>query len=234
LIKDTGRNAMTIESYIEQLDSRDRNISEEAYSKLLEYGANAVPDLLECLEVDGRKFRVIRLLGEIGAKETYDRLMMFLEDEDFLIRTQTLDSLFSINKEKTIPYIINGLENDAKGWVRRDAAELLGNYKPEPAVMTALRKALQDDDLTVRISAAGALGRLGNKEGLQLALAILENEEIEYEERDSAAEALGDIGDASALPYLEEYHEERCVVARAMKKIRDKKTRPVRKGVPSV
>jgi putative membrane-bound dehydrogenase-like protein len=76
----------------------------------------------------------------------------------------------------------------------------LGNFKARPAVPTLLRS-LSSPTPAVRASAAAALGKIGQLEGVDQALqARLEDPALEV--REAAITALGALGDRSAIPAL--------------------------------
>ncbi len=250
---------MTIESLIERLGSRDADLRGEAFASLRSYGGDAVPHLISALDDNDKKLYAAELLGELEAREAFDRLTELLEDEDYIVRAEALSSLYFIDSQEAFPIVINRLENDKDLWVRYRAGNLLeltmmNKDDARPALINAvinddsdsvreicagvlglctktdeivdcLKGALKDENLEVRIAAAGALGKHGYEDGHGIALEVLCDEEREYdkETRDKAAAALGYIGinDPETIGALEGYLEDECSAYQALERLKN-------------
>ncbi len=115
----------------------------------------------------------------------------------YRLRKRAVDILTRLGSP-AVPPLIRALQ-DEDGWVRREAAQALGEIKDARAVPPLIR-ALQDEDEGVREAAAEALGKIGDAQAVPTLIQALQdkNEEV----RKAAAEALGKIGDAQAVPTL--------------------------------
>lgn len=71
-----------------------------------------------------------------------------------------------------------------------------------PVAVQALIKALEDEDVFVRLSAASALGDIGSPEAVTVLIKDMEDENTDKHVRESAASALGDIGTPEAVQAL--------------------------------
>jgi hypothetical protein len=120
--------------------------------------------------------------------------------------------------------------HDANRYVRRNAAEALGNIKNKSAT-GRLIESLQDPDVDVRWNAADALGKLRDQSATDPLIHALSDPDEFVRER--AANALGKIRDVSAAAALQaalnDSHEDvRKTAAEALEKIelRDARSLP--------
>ncbi len=171
----------------------------------------------------GELMDVIRHLGELKVQEAFEELQEMAGGKEYLLRECSLPALFNIDEGRAFPLIEKALKEDKEKFVRRQAAELLGRYKKKEEASEVLRKSLTDTSVDVRLEAAKSLGMLGNTEGHEIAIEVLENEENKYgvDEREAAIEALAEIGvrDQETMRALEEYAEE-GVASKALKRLR--------------
>ncbi|BCM88886.1 hypothetical protein IAD21_00728 [Abditibacteriota bacterium] len=98
-------------------------------------------------------------------------------------------------------------------------------------VISALEKALENNDSSMGRVAASALGRIGDPSAIPILEKALTGNNLHRDVREAAAFALGRIGDPSAIPTLEKalrdetlYHDVRHTAASALGRIDDSNT----------
>ena len=80
-------------------------------------------------------------------------------EKDALVRVRLLQGLAASGAEGVVGDLIAGLERDPGAMVRQAAAQELGQYASQPAVVTALAAALRKDPaVEVRYACASSLG----------------------------------------------------------------------------
>lgn len=117
-------------------------------------------------------------------------LFKALEDNDPVVREETVYLLSEFKDESVIKHLAQVLVNDEDQAVRASAAEELGDFGDQSAI-GPLIKALEDSDPRVRESVVEALGAIGGKRVISKLTEALEDEDEDV--RYAAAEALGEI-----------------------------------------
>ena len=117
------------------------------------------------------------------------------------VREAALMSVETIGTDVATRALIELLEQGALNAARQPRViAALGNFKAKPAVATLLRS-LSSPAAAVRASAATALGKIGQLDGVDQPLqARLDDPALEV--REAAITALGALGDRSAIPAL--------------------------------
>ena len=115
-------------------------------------------------------------------------------------------------RDGAVPRLIS-LLTDPDGWVRMASARALGELRHRSAV-PALVANLVDTDMRVRELAIWALSELKDKSAVR-ALGQVLLSDLSAEARRGAAEALGEIRDAEALPFLKQVLDDPAVRAKA-------------------
>jgi HEAT repeat protein len=132
-----------------------------------------------------------------------DMLIKQLKSPDVDTRRAAAQSLAEAGEEAkpAVGALVKALREDKDRFVRRFAAEALGQIGAGPAaVLPALRQALSDPKKEVQEAAATALGKMG-KDAVNLLAAAVKDASREAEVRRKSAEALGAMG-ADARPAL--------------------------------
>lgn len=104
-------------------------------------------------------------LGTNGAAAV-PALLHWTNDPDYFVRSGVVSALGGIGQhpELAVPALLNALEHDANGMVRRDAAEALGTFaKDSESVLPELTKLLKDPDWQARGGALSGLGKFGDQ-----------------------------------------------------------------------
>jgi HEAT repeat protein len=129
----------------------------------------AVPDLAKALEDSnfGVRKGAATSLGQLGfrAKSAIPALTKSLEDEASTVRLAAAEALLHIDPEKqtetAVQTFVKALESSTDFFIRRDAAQALGEIGPAAKVaVPALQAATQDKELLVRDVAAAALRKV--------------------------------------------------------------------------
>lgn len=141
--------------------------------------------------------------------------------EQATIRNLALEGLRQLGQD-ALPILVQATEH-ANHHIRKFAADLLGEISPSPQTGQVLFPLLRDASPNVRMSAVQALGRVRPPSAVE-ALIRCCHEEQEPWVRFSVIEALGMLGDAQALPTLQELLASedmalRCATVEAMRRI---------------
>ena len=115
-------------------------------------------------------------------------------------------------RDGAVPRLIS-LLTDQDSWVRMASARALGELRHRSAV-PALVGNLVDEDARVRELAIWALSELKDKSAVRALCQVLLSD-LSAEARRGAAEALGEIRDAEALPFLKQVLNDPVVRAKA-------------------
>jgi len=108
--------------------------------------------------------------------EAYSALVSALDDKEEEVRVHALWSLGLSGKMDAAPLIEKQLSHDSPE-VRKTAAYVLGGLRYS-AAQPALQRALTDPVADVRWNAALALARMGNSDGYDILLSMLEREQL--------------------------------------------------------
>lgn len=148
------------------------------------------------------KRAAIEVLGEIAEEKNLDLFINLLKSEDFLIRKSAVYALGRVAKQEVVEPLLKAL-NDSSPHVRMRAAEALGSFY-DLRIPNALLKTLGDQNLYVKEAAIKSIARLKIKDTLPILFEITDKRLIP-----SVLNALGEIGDARALPFIEKTLNER-------------------------
>jgi HEAT repeat protein len=102
---------------------------------------------------------------------------------------------------RAAPVLVEALEKGEPG-LRACAARSLGEMGASEAVRPLAASLYLDEDAEVRFASVYALGLIGDVSALRAVALKLGDTAESVQIRGMAAEALGDIGDARAIPYL--------------------------------
>lgn len=151
-------------------------------------------------------------------EESTPALIPLLSDKDEFVRQEAAYALGKTRSKSAVAPLIERLNLDKKDGVRGAAAIALGQIGDEAAVVSLAqvlspqldapnsskaRKNKKRENVFVLRAAARSLGQIASRAGVPALLAIIEDEQAEDDVRREAAEALGLIGDPSALPALQ-------------------------------
>jgi len=151
------------------LNDTHPNVREAAISvvwKLRTETATTVPILIELLSDPHREVaeEAAKALGGLGSRSAIPALLRVLDGNQSLSveALWALDDIGTLSKE-AVPLLVKSMKRLHPGAQRR-VAEMLGKIGPEAAgAIKCLRDALTDDEASVRMAAAEALGRIEGK-----------------------------------------------------------------------
>lgn len=190
------------------------------------------PESLEVLlrvalrdESERIRSHVVKVVGARRAREAVPRLESALRAESDMVRANAAMTLGEIGDHSSLPVLYGSLD-DTYYKVRCLSAHAIARLAPgdaEAKAAVAKRLAVEDNGMA-RVDLAWALGKLGDRSGLETIRTLLFRGEPE-DVRAEAAIALGELGDASELPVLEKALGDkmglvRSRVAEAMDKIK--------------
>ncbi|MFH1885339.1 MAG: HEAT repeat domain-containing protein [Pseudomonadota bacterium] len=203
---------------------KDQGNSPGQYRKILEEiideGDAAIPDLASLLEepapadeIDRKKQWMIKvaamdLVAELKAKDALAIL------ENLLVNSENLSAIFNsartigrIGGNQAYKILEDALENARNGEYTQTADRkraivmamgLCGDGKAIPYLATEMEN--PENEMILRVYAAGSLGMLEDGQGLGLALAALDSDDPYL--RTAAIRSLGVIGSAQSIPAL--------------------------------
>ncbi len=206
-------------SSIEGSSYEDNKVNMEVVEAIGEIGdKRATQPLLQ--KVDVQKLQghsaesfdigLIEAIGKIGDSQAVEPLLPLLESKDSYVRQETLVALSRIGTPKIVEPLLNALQQEGDGGLRRDAAKWLGKIG-DPIALPALRKALEDED--VGDTAAVAIGRIDNS----ILLSLLEDKNDQV--RRAVVSGLGEANCKDAVPQLLTLIRDETVGHRALEAI---------------
>jgi HEAT repeat protein len=160
---------------------------------------SAVPTLIEALKKSqdpSRRIIIVGVLGELGDKSAVPALVEALNvDEDLTVRGHVARELGELGDTSTVPALINALKRNHSS-VRTRAVEALarGDTSAIPVLIESLKNEPELQRITKNILASGKASAIS--------LMIESERRQSYFPREGAAEALGKLGDRSAVTPL--------------------------------
>ncbi|MCI5146943.1 MAG: HEAT repeat domain-containing protein, partial [Candidatus Electrothrix sp. AR3] len=149
------------------------------------------------------QFMTIRTLGQLnkqGGNVPISEIIIFLQDNDWQVRSAAIEALDHMEVDSAIPDIITLLQ-DGNPNVRAAAIEALGHMGVESAIPD-IRTLLQNGNSDVRAAAIYALGQLGVDLPIPDIRILLRDGNSKV--RSAAIYALGQLGvDAEIIPFLQ-------------------------------
>lgn len=150
----------------------------------------------------------------LPAEESAASLIPLLNDKDEFVRREVAYALGRTRSRTAVPFLIERVAKDKKDEVRGAAAVALGQISDVasvsalsavlyPTVTPKGKKPKPEKDPFLLRSAVRSLGQIRSRAALPVLIIILQDEKSEDDVRREAAIALGEIGDATALPVLD-------------------------------
>lgn len=197
-----------IDRYLEQLRSGRRWADRATAARLLgRLGVvDAVPKLVAAMrdpQEDARsvKAAAAQALGEIRAPEAIPLLLKELETRDEWASPRLASVLVSFG-DTALPQLIEVLDDEHPVNTRVWAAQVLGKISGAAAAGPLMAR-LNDRSEQVRMSAAEALGAIGDRRATNLLVQVALRDPVPPV-RAEAARALGQLGDATVVDTLVE------------------------------
>ncbi|WP_214019805.1 HEAT repeat domain-containing protein [Methanoculleus sp.] len=186
-----------IERYLNALQSDDEEIRAAAVAALQSLGSPAVEFLIMVLSDphEGVRIAAAEGIGEIGDARGVDALILLTGDAGQDVRSAAAAALGRIGDARAIDPLIR-LFGDAYTGVRSVAAAAVAALGPD--ALEPLEAALDDPVPVVRLTAARALGIIGNPRSIPLLIRHLEDPAREVGV--VAARTLGGFGNPAVEP----------------------------------
>lgn len=124
-----------------------------------------------------QKQQLVKVLGNIKAVETYDRLVEMAQDEDenTFVRMYATEAIGSMEKEESVEIIVKLYEeNDPK--LRCSAVKALSNFKENEVAGKTILQAVRDAHVSVRLEAIDACKKNEIKEAVPYLIYRLEKD----------------------------------------------------------
>ena len=207
-ILSTSAFAKSVTELLQDLDSSERRIRRDAVRELSDrrYRNNnqIIAPLLNVILTDSnpptREYAATALLNHRNA-EVFPQLVQIATQEGNAQAQEGVVSAFSFSSSPRVkaPLLIALSSSDPA--IRRDAARGLGSFSNDPTVRTALTNSLNSDpDARTRNYSARSIARTRSQQVAGILLDTLNNPQSLG--RADAAEELGSLGFASAVPSL--------------------------------
>ncbi|MDK2889454.1 MAG: hypothetical protein PWR21_85 [Methanoculleus sp.] len=186
-----------LERYLNALQSDDEEIRAAAVAALRSMGSPAVEFLIMALADphDGVRIAAAEGIGEIGDASGVDALILLTNDAGQDVRSAAAAALGRAGDARAIGPLIR-LFGDAYSGVRSVAAAAVAAFGPD--ALEPLEAALDDPVPVVRLTAARALGLVGNPRSIPLLIRHLEDPAREVGV--VAARTLGGFGNPAVEP----------------------------------
>jgi len=170
---------------------------------LISIGEPAIDPLIAALDHHSAAVRgtAEEALTSIGPA-AMEALIAALRSEDWDLRRRIAQILGHIGHESLAEPIVALLQDPDSG-VRARSAEILGRLRQELAVEPLIRVAQTDQDEYVRRAAIKALAELRSGRAIGPLVELLED----AQQRDVAAKALGEIGEAAVEPLIQAIYD---------------------------
>jgi|Deesub1362B_J571_1020462.scaffolds.fasta_scaffold00705_10 HEAT repeat protein len=176
----------------------------------------------------------MKSLYELGKRKDVNSVIdIYLNSKSDMTRARALEVLGEIGGDRAIEILIKAILNEEKEELRSAAAEAIAwsdektlrllvekisgeKVKKAPwALVNRLMDILKEKDTSLRINAAIALGRLGDKRAVKPLISVLKDSSVKV--RNAAVIALGMIGDSSAInPLLSRLDDESIEVRKSV------------------
>jgi HEAT repeat protein len=146
------------------------------------------------------RVEAVGTVGYLKDRTSLAALIAAAGDAEPRVRRASVGALIFVRDEAVVTTVLQRL-SDADWSVREAAAEAASFLSEQPAVGAALIAVLDDEYWQVRLKATRGLGRLKVRASLRKIASQLDHAEANL--RKESATALGEIGDASVVPFLE-------------------------------
>lgn len=146
--------------------------------RLVDQGDQAVPPLLEAMEVGSDTLRYIgaQILGRIGSSSAERMLLNLSHDENLHVQKQAILSLSKIHAPTLIDTIEQVLSTSPHPELRAAAAESIADFR-DTSACEPLINALEDTAALVRQSAIASINRIWTKGSIQGVLNSMDDDD---------------------------------------------------------
>ncbi|MCP6759515.1 MAG: HEAT repeat domain-containing protein [Fischerella sp. CENA71] len=220
-----------VSNLLAKFADENQNLIFESAFALKELGSrSAVRVLLPILECENQiaVIAALLVLEKLGNEEIIPNLQKALRHPNDNIREQAVGALSELGSQAVVADLIDFLK-DQSYKVRNKAVEGLGNLGSEAAMLELLKIAIEDQSNYLRCISAIALRKINLEKATEELLNALKNKNNKIKIRQNAAEALGNVGNETAIEGLIAALEDGYIawqVAEALVEIGSKKALP--------
>ena len=224
----TLRDPRAVVPLVSVLKDADRAVREAAIGALTAIGEPSVPALGLCLSDPqlGMQEAASAVLAAIADERVLAPLIASIRNRDWIVRMHATKALGRIKDPGSIDPLLPLLQDKVKA-VREEATAALAAIGD--AAIPSLLAALTHPEWLVGLHAVEALGKMRSAAAVEPLLSVLFNDQ-DTAIREDAVRALGHIGDARALEFLQVVIKEpglRPLAVEAMGQIGDCRAVPV-------
>lgn len=224
----TLRDPRAVPSLVSVLRDADRAVREAAIGALTAIGEPSVPAVGLCLSDSelGVQEAASAVLAAIADERVLVPLIASLGSRNWIVRMHATKALRRVKDPVSIEALFPLLQDKVKA-VREEATATLAAIGD--AAIPRLIEALMHTEWLVRLHAVEALGKMRSSAAVEPLLSVLFNDS-DNAIREDAVRALGQIGDARALEFLQVVMKQpglRLLAVEAMGMIGDRRAVPV-------
>lgn len=184
----------------------DEDLAAMAASALSSLGNSAVDALADLLADPQTRLLATTALSQIRRPEIIEPLLSVVRDPQVAVRSTAIEALSSFHDSRIPPVLLEALD-DRAAVVRKEAVTGLGlrsDLWEELDLLNRLKPLLYDLNREVCQQAAIALGRKGTDEAADALLEVLRSPATPVPLQIDFVRALGWVGTAKALDYLQQ------------------------------
>lgn len=178
--------------------------------RLMEIGdlsiAHQLIPMVEDEEANDRDLRLlaVQVLGDLRAESAFRVLVHGLQnDDDGEVRARCAWALGRLGDARALIALAGAMRQSQDRRLRHYAIEAIGRVGDASLTPLMKRIAQKHPDKETRTYAIEALGRFGDADAVDTLLSLLDDDEESPLLRSEAAAALGEAGDARAIPSLQ-------------------------------
>ena len=193
----------------------DPYIRESAVKIVSYFGYEDAFEALQALTNDSDEMVRRAVIEHIWLYEdplVYQMIANALEHDTPMVRVKAAESCQYMDKEEAIP-LLNKALNDPFPRVRQSAIRIMGNIQVDDTKKLIAEIAASDPSHLVRISAIDSLGKLGDKEDIQLIQSLTQKDDPDIVI--TAIRSLGHMKQPEALPVLSDILQSKFAYKRA-------------------
>jgi hypothetical protein len=200
--------------------SHDDDCEVAAEGEMIKLGPKGLPIAIGALKDKNQRVRLmaVRVCGNFRDPAVTPQLIDLLEDSDGRVLYSCVRALGKLKDKRVTDALIRHLSDPEDGsgtniYIKGIAAESLGEIG-DPKAIPSLLKLLNDEDIreNVRLSASGALAKIGQEEVAKFVLTLLKSPK--WYDREEAVELIGRLRIKGSLEMLLSALEERHVFVR--------------------
>ncbi len=189
---------------VDDLLSPDKHRREKSFTILLDIGDPCIPHLISKIK-DTPDFRLRKVIADlivrIGDAAVSQLIQELRKETSSTAALRILDVFDGIGHEDLITDALKKQLSNPNFQLRRKAVEILYQTGTESAKKVLL-EALDDESYIIRVRVIEFLGNMKYADAVPMLIKIIEKKGEKEDVQEKACRALGNIGEASAIPAL--------------------------------